>query len=316
MSLKPEQLINHCEIIISSRRIKNKIVVLCEGEGGIWDKQGRLSPQSYGKMEQMPDANFYKACVPKWWSQYRPEFFNCGDRKDVLDTYCYLLKLHEQDKTNSYLNPEKLFAIVDLDLQTQKIDNYKFSDTEEIFSHLYKELEVNQKNAKEHRIWVTGLIHKEAYFLIPELQSLFDSLTTPPIYNGNNILLHDIYISMADKICDDLDLQKNFQRVSNRINHLLKLDCSCLEKLKDSWKNEFRNNDISYKNNLALALLTIKKAKEYWNQVQAPNDLTFQAEVWREQISLEIGRFYSEQNNSKHHISVFLSTLYELVYQN
>ncbi|MFB2938524.1 hypothetical protein ACE1B6_25020 [Aerosakkonemataceae cyanobacterium BLCC-F154] len=105
MSFDPAQLKRHCEIIIQSRRIKNKIVVLCEGEGGIKDNRYRLSPQTYARMEQMPDANFYKACVPRWWSQYKPEFFNCGDRKDVIDTYFALLEIHQQDSENSYLTP-------------------------------------------------------------------------------------------------------------------------------------------------------------------------------------------------------------------
>jgi hypothetical protein len=41
MSFTPEQLKQHSETIIGSRRIKNKIVVLCEGDGGIWNLQGR-----------------------------------------------------------------------------------------------------------------------------------------------------------------------------------------------------------------------------------------------------------------------------------
>jgi hypothetical protein len=125
MSLNPEQTKKHCEVILQSRRIKNKIVVLCEG---VTPKiQGRESPQSYKAMEQMPDANFYKACVPTWWRQKLPEFFNCGDRKDVIDTYFTLLTLHKQDSTNSYLDCDRLFAIIDLDLQLQTIDNYIFT---------------------------------------------------------------------------------------------------------------------------------------------------------------------------------------------
>ena len=166
MGLKPEELQQHCLQILKQRRILNKIVILCEGE--ISKKiQGRPSPQSYSKMEQLPDANFYNACVPNNWKQYRPQFFNCGDRKDVIDSYFHLLELHSKDINNSYLTPEKLFAIVDLDIQIQNIANfynYSFSDTEEIFTHLYEKARVNEQNFKEHRIWVTGLIHKEAYF--------------------------------------------------------------------------------------------------------------------------------------------------------
>lgn len=315
MSFKPEQLRQHCETIIRSRRIKNKIVVLCEGEGGIWDIHGRLSPQLYGRMEQMPDANFYNACLPKWWSQYRPQFFNCGDRKDVLDTYFTLLELHNEDSTNSYLSPEKVFALVDLDLQVQQIDNYSFSDTEEIFRNLYHKSKINRNNAKLHQIWVTGLIHKEAYFLIPELQSIFDNFTTTPIYRESPLLLQDIYINMAEEICNDSDLQNNFQRASNRISYCTGLDCSKIDKLQDSWKDQFQTTiDDLHKNELVYALLTIKKAKDYWNLVQPSSDWTSTPEVFREQLLLAIGRFYSEQrNDTKYHIPYFLETLYQLV---
>jgi hypothetical protein len=312
MSLKPEQLIQHCEIIIGSRRIKNKIVVLCEGEGGIWDTEGRPSPQSYSKMEQMPDSNFYKACVPKLWSQYRPEFFNCGDRKDVLDTYFILSKLHDENKNNSYLSLEKLFAIVDVDLQTQNITkeySYTFSDTEAIFYDLYKKLNINKENAKHHRIWVTGLIHKEAYFIIPELQPIFDTFSA--LYDSNSLLLRDIYLAMADAIITDSDLKNNLSKVSNRISHCSGLDCTAIDKLRDSWKEQFQNaqNDTG-ENELILALLTFRKAKYYWNQIQPPIGWTSSVETFKDQLLLEIGRFYSEQSNhTKYHIPCFFKFL-------
>lgn len=313
MSLDAEQVQRHCETIIQSRRIKNKIVVLCEGD--IPKLEGRPSPQSYGRMEEMPDANFYKACVPRWWSQRKPEFFNCGDRKDVIDTYFTLLKIHNKDSSNSYLTPEKLFAIVDLDLQIQAIDNYIFSDTEAIFCELYEKSKVKAENAADHRIWVTGLIHKESYFLTPALQSIFDKSNISPIYKNNSVLLQAIYIDMADAIGSDPDLQNNLKRAVARISYCCGLDCAGLEKLRDSWKNEFQNTqDEMRKEELILALLTIKKAKEYWNQIQPSSDWTRPAQVFRDQLSLEIGRFYSYQSSdAKYHILFFLETLYEFV---
>ncbi len=315
MSLSSEQLQQHCTTILQSRRILNKIVVLCEGD--IPKIQGRPSPQSYGRMEQMPDANFYQACVPQCRSQYRPQFFNCGDRKDVIDTYFTLLELHGEDSNNSYLDPNKLFAIVDLDLQIDKLDkySYSFADTEEIFHNLYEKFKVKDENTALHRIWVTGLIHKEAYFLTPELQSLFDNCYTSPIYKDNSLLLQDIYIDMADKISSDLDLQNNSPRVFNRISCCSGLDCSEIGKLQDSWKDQFQKAvHDTRKDELVFALLTIKKAKSYWNQIQPPSDWTRSPEVFREQLSLEIGRFYSEQSdNPKYHIPFFLKTLYEFV---
>jgi len=313
MSLNPEQLKKHCEAILQSRRIKNKIVVLCEGD--IRETQGRESPQAYKAMEQMPDANFYKACVPTWWRQKRPEFFNCGDRASVINTYLKLLKLHQQDTANSYLEPDRLFAMIDLDLHLQKIDDYPFPDTEAIFCDLYEKSEVRSPNAKRHRIWITGLIHKESYFLTPELQSIFDDYPHPPMYQDNPVEVNSIYMDMADKISSDPDLKNNvnIQRALDRINHCL--NCADLNRLQDSWKTEFQNtSDETCKHQLIMALLTIKKAKDYWHQIKPSGDFSREDWVFREQLSLEIGRFYSEQSSDvKSHIPFFFKTLYEFV---
>ena len=315
MSLSSEQLKKHCEVILQSRRIKNKIVVLCEG---VTPKmQGRESPQSYKAMKQMPDANFYKACIPTWWKQKLPEFFNCGDRKDVIDTYFTLLTLHKQDSTNSYLDCARLFAIIDLDLQLQKIDNYIFTDTEAIFCNLYEKSQVQEQNVTQHRIWITGLIHKEAYFLTPELQSLFDDYPNSPIYQENLVSLANIYSDMADGISSDRDLQNNLQRAFDRINHCSGLDCTQLDlgKFQDSWKHQFQNTtDATQKHELIVALLTIKKAKDYWHQIKPSGDWSRDERVFREQLSLEIGRFYSQQNSDiKCHIPFFFKVLHECV---
>ena len=313
MSLNPEQLKKHCKAILQSRRIKNKIVVLCEG---VTPKmKGRESPQSYKAMEQMPDANFYKACVPTWWKQKLPEFFNCGDRKDVIDTYFTLSILHQQDSTNSYLDCDRLFAMIDLDLQLQTIENYIFTDTEAIFRHLYEKSEVKEQNVAQHRIWITGLIHKEAYFLTPELQSLFDNYCNEPIYQGNPAVLANIYLDMADAICSDLDLQNNLQRAFDRISYSSGLDCTEVKAFQASWKERFQNAvDVTQKHELIVALLTIKKAKDYWHQIQPSGDWSRDERVFREQLSLEIGRFYSQQiSDVNSHIPFFFKALYECV---
>lgn len=311
MSLSLEQLEEHCHYILQSRRIKNKIVVLCEGN--IEKIEGRPSPQSYGKMEQMPDANFYKACVPRYWKGDEPQFFNCGDRTDVINTYFYLLELHNQDSNKSYLNPNLLFAIVDLDIQIKIIDNYNYTDTETIFYDLYEQFKVKPTAVSNHRIWVTGLTHKEAYFLIPELQEVFNNYLNSPIYKQNLINLDDLYIDMAEGIINDLDLKANFPKISNRIRCCSVLDCSKLAKLQQSWKAKFKNSKDSQKYELIMALMTFIKAKKYWNEVQPPEDYSRSPEIFREQLSLEIGRKFYQQydDHVQYHISFFLKTLYD-----
>jgi len=318
MSLNSEQLKKHCEAILQSRRIKNKIVVLCEGK--IPDIQGIKSVQSYKAMKETQDASFYMACIPKWWSQERPEFFNCGDRKDVLDTYSTLPILHEKDTTNSYLDPNRLFAMIDLDLELKTIDNYIFTDTEAIFRNLYEKSQVKEQNAAQHRIWITGLIHKEAYFLTPELQSVFDDYPNAPIYKENLASLTNIYSDMADAISSDSDLLANVanvKRAFERISYCSGLDCTELDlkKFQDSWKHQFKSTkDVTRKHELIIALLTIKKAKEYWKQIMPPPDWSGNEKNFREQLSLQIGRFYSQQSSDvKSHIPFFFKTLYEFV---
>ncbi|MGM3306233.1 hypothetical protein ACSQ6I_09660 [Anabaena sp. WFMT] len=311
-----EILVEHCKKILNDRRIFNKIVVLCEGQGSILDNKTVVN---YGKMAKMPDANFYKKCVPRTWSQRIPEFFNCQGRTGVIDTYFKLLELHEEDSKESYLNPDKLFAIVDLDLQSQNIDNYDFSNTEEIFSNLYKQAQVNEENANNHRIWVTGLIHKEAYFIIPELQDTFNNHINIPMYNSQPIVLEDIYIAMADAMINSEDLKKQFSTVSNRISHCAGLDCSDLEKLRDSWKVQFENaQDETTKNELIFALLMLKKVKDtntqedYWQKIKPPLDWTNSEEAFRDELLRQIAKFYSEQTNyAKYHIPYFLQFLKE-----
>ena len=313
MSLNPEQLKEHCEIILQSPRINNKIVVLCEGP--IPDIEGRRSPQAYKKMEEMPDANFYNACVPKGWREKRPQFFNCSDRASVINTYFKLLTLHEQDTTNSYLEPDRLFAMIDLDLHLQKIDDYSFPDTEAIFCDLYEKSEVRSQNAQRHRIWITGLIHKEAYFLTPELQSIFDDYPHPPMYQDNPVELNSIYMDMADKISSDPDLKNNLniQRALARINHCL--NCADLNELQDLWKTEFQDtSDETCKHQLIMALLTIKKAKDYWGEIKPPVDWSGNDRQFRDQLSLKIGEFYSKQSSDvKSHIPFFFKKLHDFV---
>jgi hypothetical protein len=120
---------------------------------------------------------------------------------------------------------------------------------------------------------------------------------------------------MADAIASDPDLQNHLKIAVARISYCCGLDCAGLEKLRDSWKNEFQNTpDEMRKEELILALLTIKKAKEYWNQIQPSIDWTRPDQVFRDQLCLEIGRFYSYQSSdAKYHILFFLETLHEFV---
>ncbi len=317
MSLNSKDFIERCEKILLSPKHKH-IVVLCEGKNEIWDTNSRETVVNYGKMEQMPDANFYKKCVPKTWRNNLPQFFNCGSRQNVIEIYFKLLELcDEYDENDRYLKQKNLFAIVDLDIQSQTIDNYNFSNTEEIFHSIYERGEVNEQNAEQHRIWVTGLIHKEAYFIIPEFQQKFDNHINPPIYNNQSLVLENIYFDMVKDIIndsdEDKDLKSNLLTVSNRIIHCSGLNSTDLESLRDSWIEQFHNaeNEVC-KRELICALLTIRKAKDYWKQIQPPTYWTGTVQAFRDQLLLQIAKFYSEESNyAKYHIPYFMQILHQ-----
>ena len=278
------------------------------------------SPQEYRKIEDTRDSNFYKACVPEWWEKNlypRPVFFNCGDRIAVINTYFALLEKHKQNPEISFLKPTNLFAIIDLDLQLSKIedDNYPFRNTDDIFNDLYKDIRVNEENAMKHRIWITGLIHKEAYFLLPILQDIFDNYHTELTFNEKPLKLEDIYRKMADNIDNDEDLKENFARICERIKYC-NLDFTDRNSLKNSWLKQF--NNATDKQLLIYALLMIRKAKPYWKQISpsSDSDWTTNIDRFREQLFLRIGKsFYSQEDtDSKYHIPVFFKTLAKLIY--
>jgi hypothetical protein len=220
------------------------------------------------------------------------------------------------DSSSSYLEPTKLFAIVDLDLQVQNINNnYLFSDTEAIFCNLYEKTKINESKALQHRIWVTGFIHKEAYFLVPKLQTIFDQFPIGSIFNNKKLILEDIYLNMSTEIINDADLQSNFHRVCTRISYCDGLDLSEIDKLRNSWINQFQlAQSTMRKNELVFTLLTIRKSKAYWNQIQPTKEWTRPISAFKDQLLLEIGRFYSEQTDAtQYHIPSFFKILYQFV---
>jgi hypothetical protein len=321
MSLTPAALEEFCLSILQFPRIDGKIVILCEGErnkiGGT-----RLSPQSYSEMARMPDRSFYEACVPRWWSQQRPKFINCGDRVDVINTYFQLRQLGQASPRN-YLDPSKLFAIVDLDINHAKLDpQYPFTDTETVFQDLYHQGSVKQSQTAQHSIWVTGFIHKEAYFIAPEVETTLKQHFNPPFYKGKPLLLRDLYFDMADAAVQEADLIQNFAKVTHRVSHCQTLDCTDLACLIESWKVSFQTAQTDeVRNQLVKALLTLKKTKDkdpeqnFWGKIQPPADWTGTSGQFREQLSKAIAReFYAQQPADSHlHLPTFFNALYQRI---
>ncbi len=310
MTLATHQINTHAEIIMTSSRIKGKAVVLCEGDIDSVRNVG-LNPSMYRGQEKKPDSDFYKGCLPKFARKYRaPQFFNCGSRADVIKVFLKLRELHAGALKNTYLDINKLFAIVDLDIQKSIIENYTFSDTEEIFQDLYSRLKINHAKKDNHRIFVTGLIHKEAYFLLPELQRLFDDYKNPVFYKNSKLDLYNLYNEILSDSQSDQDLNLNFSVVRNRLSFLT-LNLSAVTDLQSSFNSAYQNN---FTPEAASILFLFRKAKPYWEKIYTDNSISITPDKLREQLSSEIAKFYSEQDNNDFHLTAILKSVYEQAY--
>ncbi|MCX7098406.1 MAG: hypothetical protein NTV43_10950 [Methylococcales bacterium] len=308
MSLSANALQLHCQTIIGSPRAQNKVVILCEGN--IQAVQGCASPSSYRQLEKLPDANFYKACVPNWWQQKRPEFFVCGDRVDVVNTY---FKLLNSDCEGSRFDKTKLFAIIDLDLPLCEFaDGHCVTNSETLFHTLYQQGKINRQALAEQTIFITGLMYKEGYFLIPDLQTVFDTYATPVHYKNNLVNLEAIYRDMLDSLHEDRNIQQptHFPRACERIAHCVDLDFTNITTLQASWLQAFDVATGSSQHELILALLSIHQVKRYWQALTPPTNSGIPQERFEEQLTLAIAKFYAKQErDSNHHIPSFFTAL-------
>ena len=313
MSLSDDELKLHCSRILADSRINNKIIILCEGR--IRDHQGTLSPQSFKQTENFQDAVFYRACIPSFWRESIPRFFNCGDRSDVLNTYSSLLKMIKDESTNlDKYHPKDIYAIVDLDIQNQNINNYHFPDVHSIFMNLYERTKVNESNANGHKIWVTGFIYKEAYFLVPKLLEIFEKFLIQPISLNSKFILEEIHLKMSKEMSEYKNLKANFNTACSFVNHCTELDFSGVDQLRDSWINEFENAlNSQRKEELIFILLCITNAKEYWKQIEPTDKWTGDSLNFREEISRAIAKdFYAKLLDSEaiqYHIPYFIKML-------
>jgi hypothetical protein len=298
MSLSAEELQQHCAAIIALQKLSHKIVILCEGN--INDIKGRV--HLYRRLEIFPDANFYKACIPEWWTEKRPTFIPCGDRTDVLNTYFELKKLN--------FSEGKLFAIIDLDLQPAKfLENYPIENTEQLFNALYQENKPHTNNIKQNPIFITGLIYKEAYFFAPDLKETFENYPLNILFDEFPFEFNAVYEKMVKSLDADNNLKQNFSIAQQRIAYLTQLDLTNISILQSSWQTIFNSAETDEKTALIYALLSIHQVKEYWKLIKCSSDAIAEAR-FKEQLTLAIGNFYAKQPpDSPHHLPSFFNAL-------
>ncbi len=292
MSLKDQEIDHLCTMIMKRRSNRNKIVVLCEGDPNPIEIH---TPQQYSRLENFPDANFYKAAIPSWWRERIPNFYNCGGRSTVLQVYARLLQIHEDLSTESYLDPTKLYAIIDLDNQPCDLSEISSSlnSSEDLHRALHNGNELLAEALAQHRIWITGWVHKESYFFDPDLQDLYNDYKL--LFDENPLVLNDLYHRMIDDMDGDQDLAKHCDCAIGRIKlHLLE-NIAQLSDFKSIW--EQGSYDPKRRPSLISALLAIKKAKHYWEEKLTvdPQEISISRSAYLDTVMLQIAKFYADQ---------------------
>jgi len=318
MGLNSIQILNLAKSICNLKKLQNKMIVLCEGavepeppsDPNATHRQLRQSPGTYAK-ERFEDSRFYKKCLPVDLRS-KVQFINCGDRSNVIDAFHRITKICQDDPVNSYIDIERLFAIVDLDLEVKKISNYNFPSVEDIYNDIYC-CNSGKLRLKNHRIYTTGLIHKEAYFILPELEGEFFSgflERFPKLqHSGQPFNLKIIYQTLINSIGDDPRIKEHFDIVKQRLQgylspeELIDLDPRklqvILEQRFEACTNQHSLDSEEGRSLLIKAVLVITKVKDLaWNQITDGDDYPLDAKVIRDQLTLNIAEYFSQNHES------------------
>lgn len=307
-----EALVN---AILRSPRIRNRLVILCEGDLPQLENGGAPSPQMYGRLEQMPDANFYKSCVPQDWHSHRlPQFFNCGGRSQVLYVFGQLLKRHQVAPGASYLTPEKLYALVDLDIQREEMpEGYPWQTTEDVHAALYQDGAIKGNPSDGHRIWVTALVHKEAFFVLPPMAAAWADGATP-FFHGAPLDLRVLHEAVAQRLTTDADIAGNLDVVVARLarfNAGAALNCRDGESIRTALRAAATQTGVDQYDELLRALLSVAKVKPVWSQIMPDPrwGAIMPAENFRDQLALKVAGTIAKMAPDKHPLSYFFAWL-------
>jgi len=301
--------------ILRTPAIRNKIVVLCEGDRITVDGDHAPSPQMYSRLENTPDSSFYQQCVPRrWCGRQLPRFFNCGGRSDVIYTFDALRKAHRAHPAGSHLDPDKLYAIVDIDLQAAPMpDDYPWSTTEDVHAALFEDGSLKADTDDRHRIWVTTVIHKEAFFVFPEtVAALVEGVT--PYFRDSPLDLRALHVAASHRLNEDAGPAGHLQLMSQRICRFAagrRLSCVSGEDLGTSWRTDAQHASDEEYGALVRMLLAVARIKPLWSEVipDPSGDTMLPPESYREQLALNVARAIAKLEPQAHPLASFFAWL-------
>ncbi|TAF57180.1 MAG: hypothetical protein EAZ61_02000 [Oscillatoriales cyanobacterium] len=194
--------------------------------------------------------------------------------------------------------------IIDLDLSPNTIEEYQYSNTEKIFEALYPNFIRLTGNTKNHKIFTTGLIHREAYFVLPQLLDVYKEFYPKVMYRGKILELRSIYEVALSHILENRGLKKNYEVIKNRFTRLgMNLPENIMD-LEEYCKENFflKNSDL-----MPIELLLFSNIKElFWKELEfeGGNDIFL-----KDQLEMQIAKFFSSHLDEVFHIRHILDRI-------
>jgi hypothetical protein len=287
----------NCRALLGNREIRGRVVILCEGHPMPNEFRPKRSVGDFKKLDRQPDKNFYRRCVPRWWRDHErmePIFFNCGSRDQVIRMYYRAKEIHNADQGRSYLTERKLFALVDLDIQSGSLIGKiaeEHTSIAELYSQLYEKGRRKKDSSFHSHFLTTGFIHKESYFVHPMAEEAIRSFPSRVYYKSAPFTHRTLFADMARDLKRDQDLKYHFERAAERLAVSDKIDTSSFHTFCQSLEREIRQNGIADPDILT-ALLLARKAKEYWEK-RVSFDNRSKSKSLRNALVLQIAKHYS-----------------------
>lgn len=98
------------------------------------------------------------------------------------------LDIHYEDEDNSYLSPEKLFVLIDLDLQRAVVDRESNYDTEQLYYDYIKMVRSIQKQLINTKLSSRALFTKRHIFLNPIYKNYLIAVNIKLVIKTSNCL--------------------------------------------------------------------------------------------------------------------------------
>jgi hypothetical protein len=253
--------------------------------------------------------------VPQDWHSHRlPQFFNCGGRSQVLSVYAQLRERSDAAPDAGYLTADKLYALVDLDLQQAGMPaGYPWQTSEDVHTALYQDGTVHGVPDDSHRIWVTALIHKEAFFVLPPMAAAWEDGAIP-FFCDAPLNLKGLHEAIADRLTTDTDFAGNLEVVAARLARFkagAALTCMDGESLRTAWRAAAMQADANQYEGLLRALLSVAQVKPVWSQI-TPDPrygATMPAENFRDQLALKVAATIAKAEPEQHPLASFFAWL-------